>query len=118
MAIKKLILTDEHIKLIENMSLTISEDFGSVDINYDNPYGNSDIIYDDIALILGDYDKRRVDGNKITYHEDIIKKYDELHRYILENFESIADLAFYNFGKPIEVGTYQTKTHFREWRKK
>lgn len=119
MALRKLTLTEDHIKLIKNMKIDIDDDFGTIGTDYENPYGESDSKYDDIALILGHYNNgdRVVDGNKISYKEEVLKKFEELDTYIIKNFSVIVDLMFYMVSQPLTEGTYQTKSYLREWKK-
>lgn len=119
MALIKLKLTEEHLKLIKNFKIQDLDDY-NISIDKINPYGGN-FILEDMAYILGLYDKRipntDYDYNGPKFPEDVTKHMVELHYYIVDNLYNIENLIHQFIGEKIEPGTYKSIDREQYWSK-
>ena len=127
MALVKIKLTKDILKLIENIHFTKvpsqrSESYPMTwVIDFFSLYGGS-FLYEDISRILGRYDEH-IDGTEIealgprfeSSFEDYML---EIHSYLVNNIEYIEDLVHYYSNKGgLTEGVYQCKSNEKAWRK-
>jgi hypothetical protein len=112
----KITLTDELLKLISNINVHKFDEFGTIGVDFENLYGESDYKYDDMAIILGFYHTHRISKfGQITYPEDKINLMDELDKYIIDNFQYITDIIFKNIIGGLKIGVYSKKNYMNIW---
>lgn len=109
--IKRLTLTDEHIRLISFIHFEENENTRSLLVNLDDPYELSGRLQD-IALVLGYQDKAipgtQNDPEGAAFPDDIEEHLLSVHRYVIENLYYIESLIHQMFFKEIITpGTYK-----------
>ena len=115
-----LTLTDEHIKLIQNLDLTIVDDDNvNVSCHYKICGGH---LLDDLSLILNLRDKaikNTEDSSNGRAFPDEIEKYMlDLHNYIKDNLISIERfLHEYAILNGVQSGTYERDEETHTWNK-
>lgn len=127
--IKKINLTDEHLKLIENIKFEPFI-FGADDKNGRFGWGidqyslfGGTYAMEDIALILGKWEEY-IHGTETSpmgrrYPRDLEDHMWELYDYIYSNMEYIIKLVLYFSNKGgISAGEYVYDTESEEWNKK
>ena len=127
MAIIKINLTEDSLKLISNIhfekvpSLKGAQYPMTWGIDYYSLYGGS-YLFEDVSLILGRYDERIKDTEEDALgprfkpeFEDYMTK---LHEYIIDNLEYIEDLVHYYCNKGgLTAGTYKCISSAKNWEK-
>lgn len=119
MALIKLKLTEEHLKLIKNFKIKDVDDY-TIGVDKINPYGGN-FILEDIAYILGVYDKKIPNSenhyNGPVFPEELTRHMLDLHYYIVDNLYNIENLIHQFLGEPIEPGTYKAIDREQFWSK-
>lgn len=125
---KKITLTEDHLALIENIK------FETFEFENDSPHGDygwgiceynlfgGTYVLQDIALILGQYDKfipgTEDDPLGRQYPKELEDYWWDLYRYIWENMEYIISLVFYYVMRGgLTPGTYKCKDNEKIWTK-
>lgn len=116
----RLNITEDLLKLIRNFRFKRINDRVSGIDTYDL-YGGTNL-YEDMALILGDYDKA-IEGTECNptgrrFPSEIEEKYRELDAYIIDNLDSIENLVHQYFGQELEVGEYEAQDYEQIWTKR
>ena len=128
MALKKITITDEHIKLLQAIkfeSFVFDGDSRNGRIGWGidqyGPWGGNFPI-EEIALILGHYGdhipgtENDFDGRK--YPEDMHNHFIDLYYFVTENMEYLFHLLIYYTDKGgLTPGTYKCNPRIREWSK-
>ena len=126
MAYKKFTLTEDHLKLIENIK------FEKFVFDADNEHGQygwgidqyslfgGSYAMEDIALIFGKYDQyikgTEEDPLGKQYPKELEDYWWKLYYDIVENLELIISALFYYSSKGgLKVGTYKFNTNTLEW---
>lgn len=115
----KLELSKDIITLVRNITFNFSLETGSFTYNKTNPYGFGHL-KDDMALILG-FHKDFIPGTEFEpdgkqYPKEIEDKMNELHQYIMDNFDNIIDYMFFSFNP--SPGNYSKNSYDRtSWKK-
>ena len=109
--IKRITLTEEHIKLISLISFNENEEEGTLFIDKDDPYELSGRL-EDLALALGYKDKAipgtEEDPEGAAFPDDIEEHLLEVHHYIVKNLYLIETLVHQlAFKGGITPGTYK-----------
>jgi hypothetical protein len=128
MALKKITITDDHIKLLQAIkfeSFVFDGDsrngrygFG---IDQYGPWGGNYPI-EDIALILGHF-KDAIPGTENDYDgrkfpDELAMKFYDLYEYITENMEYLFSLLiFYTDKGGLVPGTYKCNPRIKNWTK-
>jgi hypothetical protein len=116
MAIKKITLTENHLKLLSNIEISLDKDLKTIWYNQDSPYGRGSDKYTDMALILGFFENREIKYNDCAiYPDEQLELMQELDNYISENLESIMDIILQYCTSGVKPGTYKCKTNYRDW---
>lgn len=126
--IKKLTLTEDHIKLIsaikvEQFSFGPDSRHGELGwgFNQYNLFGGTYVL-EDVSIILGLYDKHipgtEEDPLGMDFPEEVKNYMWECYSYIWENMVYIMSLIFYYTSRGgLTPGTYKCKDTLREWTK-
>ena len=128
MALKKITLTEDHIKLLQAIKF---EEFvfdgdsrnGRFGFGIDQygPWGSSYPI-EDIALVLGHF-KDAIPGTEEDYDgrkfpTELQEKFHDLYDYVTENMEYLFNLLIYYTDKGgLTPGTYKCNPRIKEWTK-
>lgn len=126
MAKKEIILTEEHIRLIEELKFegfvfngemnNPNSDYGW-GINQYSPWGGLPI--EDIARILGHWNdyERGTEENPLgrRYPEELEEKFKTYYCDIVDNMEYILDLAFKNLRNGLKPGKYYCNPRYKDW---
>lgn len=128
MAYKKIVLTEDHIKLLQAIKFeTFVFDGDSREgrfawgIDQYAPWGGNYPI-EEIALILG-YFKDAIPGTENDYDgrkfpEELQNKFYDLYEYITENMEYLFSLIIFFTDKGgLTPGTYKCNPRIKEWTK-
>lgn len=126
--IKKLTLTEDHLKLIsaikiEKFSFGPDSTHGELGwgINQYNLFGGTYVL-EDVAIILGKYDQviagTEEDAEGPDFPDEVKNYMWELYQYIWENMVYIFSLVFYFATRGgLTPGTYKCKDTLKEWTK-
>lgn len=111
MALVKLELTEDMLKLISNIRFKEKdEEEGTLEIDINNLYGGS-FLYEDVSMILGRYDEH-IEGTEDGYDGPRFPKefeayMDELHGKIVDNIEAIESIVhMYGCRGGVKPGLY------------
>ena len=125
MAIKKLNLTEDHVKLIAAMNPNLvdikgkEDEFYGVGLNSNSLWGGG-YLYEDIALVLGFYDEH-IPGTENDFEGKRYSKEKEdymlsLYDYIKENLYYILSLVLqFSTKGGIKAGTYKCIDYQLNW---
>ena len=126
--IKKLTLTEDHIKLISAIKVeqfTFGPDSTHGELgwgfNQYNLFGGTYVL-EDVSILLGLYDKH-IQGTEedplgMDFPDDVKAYMWDLYSYIWENMTYIMSLVLYQTSRGgITPGTYKCKDTVREWTK-
>lgn len=119
MALLKLTLTEDHLKLIRCLNVQEFEKEETVGIAKDNLYGGT-YKYEQMALILGLTDKaipgteENIEGT--LYEKETQLYMQELDRYIRENLAYIEEIVHQFVLGGLKPGTYVCKDYQHIWK--
>lgn len=128
MAIKKIVLTNDHLKLISHIKFEQFSFGEEIDVNrlgwgidQWSLFGGTYVL-EDVALILGVYDQYIVGTEENPNGRRFEKELEDymwgLYADIVSNMEYIMDLVLYYSNKGgISEGTYKCNTNTMEWSK-
>lgn len=119
MAIKKLTLTEDHIKLIGGLTPVETDNGVAYDVNH--LWGGS-YLYEDMAMLLGFYDEHikgtenDYDGRR--YPEEKEKLMKDLYDWFVYNIAYLETLIHQFAGKGgLTPGTYKCIDYIKDWEK-
>lgn len=112
-------LTEEHLKLIRNLNVQMTDDESIVGIAKDNLYGGT-YKYEQMALILGFTDKvvpgTEEDFKGSLYEKDVQLHMQDLDKYINENLLNIEEIMHqFSLSGGLKPGRYVTKDYTHIW---
>ena len=126
MSIKKITLTEDHLKLISAMKFE-AFDFDAETrngrmgwgIDQWNLFGGTYVL-EDVAMIIGKFDEyikgTEEDPMGRRYPQDLEDYMWDLYRYIWDNMEYIIDMIFYYITKGgLKTGTYKYTQNLKTW---
>lgn len=110
MAYKKLILTDDHLTLLQNMNIDWDDcEYGAPCVNPKRPYGNGDV-ESDVCENLG-WVKEGDDGHSPCWSSVQRNKAYWIHREMLSALQICLQLM------TLETGVYESATGYQDWKK-
>ncbi len=120
MAIKRLKLTEEHLKLISSIKVDEMDDYNVV-ICKNGIYGGTHLI-EDLALILGHWDEAientKEDADGRAFPDELEKHMLEVHTYVIDNLLLIETLVHqFAFKGGLTSGVYKCKDNELIWEK-
>lgn len=119
MALIKLTLTEDHIRLISNFKFEVINK-GQIQINRNCLYGGT-FILEEIAMIIGKFDQA-IEGTEDdsmgrAFPDELEEYMWSLHNYIVDNLENIESLLHQFAAEGIKPGTYKCKSQEMFWTK-
>lgn len=119
MAILKITLTEDHLKLIRWLNLQEFEENETVGVAKDNLYGGT-YKYEQMAFILGLNDKAIPDTKEniegTVYEKETQLYMQELDRYIRENLLNIEEIVHQFIFDGLKPGIYVCKDYQHIWK--
>lgn len=119
MAIKKITLTDDHLRLIKNFKFEVINN-GQIQLNQNSLYGGT-FILEEIAMIIGKFDLAikgtEDDSNGRAFPDELEEYMWSLHNYIVDNLPFIESLVHQYITEGLTSGTYKCKTQEMYWTK-
>lgn len=118
MAKIKLILTENHIKLIKHFKFEKFDDY-KIGLDFYSPYGG-DYLMEDLALIFGKWDKftpgseNDYDGKKFGIEAET--EMFGYHTYVIDNIEFIISLILQFIEIGLTPGIYSTIDYKLDWK--